>query len=264
MRPKTGKLGNLTIHYYEGPVDSGELVRSLKESDLISHLGRGGIKIIRVGGRVLVSRKYLHGGLLRLLTGDRFLSPKRCRAEVDIIRYLKNKGFPVVTPFATLVEKRSIVYRLNLLTVFEEGSISLLDYLKRAPHRDRMTVISGFIHLFSRLQTLGVYHPDLHIGNVLVTSAGKLLLLDFDHAARRVLTKKDRESMLWRLWRHMGKMERMGRLKLDNKEKNHLLKTYSRVSGIDSEKALAKKARIGLYCHRVGSTIESLLYGRGR
>jgi hypothetical protein len=169
----------------------------------------------------------------------------------------------VVTPFATVAEKRLITYRLNLLTIFEQGSVNLLDYFKAATHRDRMRTISGFVHLFCRLQALGVYHPDLHIGNVLVTSTGRLLLLDFDRAQRRPLTRKDRERMLWRLMRHISKMERLGRLKLDDKEKNHLLKTFSRVSGMDAQTALAKKARMGLYFHKFGSIVESLLY-RGK
>jgi 3-deoxy-D-manno-octulosonic acid kinase len=263
MRPKTRKLGNLTIRYYDSFIDPGQLFNSMKEADPLPHLGRGGIKIIEVDGNSLVSRKYLHGGLLRLLTGDRFFSEKRCRAEVEIIHYLRGKAFPVVTPFATMVEKRFITYRLNLLTIFEQESVSLLDYLKTASHGDRMSMIGGFIHLFCRLQSLGVYHPDLHINNVLITSTHKLLLLDFDRAQKRDLTRKDRESMLWRLMRHINKMERLGRLKLDDKEKNHLLKTYSRMSGIDAKTTLARKARMGLYFHKVGSIVESLLY-RGK
>lgn len=262
MRPKTKKLGNLTVHYYGNPVDPEQLVSTLRKANVLSHLGRGGIKIIEVDGKNLVGRKYLHGGLLRLLTGDRFLSEKRCMTEVEIINYLQDKAFPVVIPFATVAEKRFITYRLNLLTVFEQGSVSLLDYLKTAQHRDRMSMIGGFIHLFCRLQTLGVYHPDLHIGNVLVTSAHKLLLLDFDRAERRGLTRKDRELMLWRLMRHIDKMDRLGHLKLDDKERNHLLKTYTRVSGMDAKTALARRARMGLYFHKVGGILEYLLYRR--
>ena len=264
MRPKTRKLGNLTIHYYGRPVEPEQLVNGLREAQAVDHLGRGGIKIASVDGKRLASRKYLHGGLLRLITQDRFFSGKRCAVEAETLSYLRGKGFPVVTPFATMVEKRFVVYRLHILTVFEEGSVNLLDHLKTAGHKDRMTAIGGFIHLFWRLQTQGVYHPDLHIANVLVTSAGKLLFLDFDRAARRTLSKRDREAMLWRLWRHIIKMERLGRLTLDDKEKTYLLKTYTRVSGVDAETVLGRKARKGSFVHRVGSMLESILYRRGK
>lgn len=264
MRPKTRKHGNLTVRYYEGFVEPEQLAEKLKEADTLPHLGRGGIKILSVNGTRLVSRKYLHGGLLRLFTRDRFFSEKRCLSEVDITQHLRNKTFPVITPFATVTEKRFITYRLSLLTIFEVGSVSLLDYLKTATHKDRMRMIGGFIHLFGRLQAMGVYHPDLHIGNVIVTSAQKLLFLDFDRAQKRVLTRKDREFMLYRLMRHIEKMERRGRLRLDDREKRHLLRTYGRVSGIDAESVLAKKARMGLYFHKIGGFVESHLYGGGQ
>lgn len=263
MRPKTSKLGKFTIRFYSSFIDPGQLIDKLRGANLLPHLGRGGIKIISLEGRNLVSRQYLHGGLLRLLTGDRFFSEKRCTKEAEITQHLRGKSFPVVTLFATVTEKRFTTYRLNLLTIFEEGSVSMVDYLKTATNRDRMNIIGGFIHLFCRLQTIGVYHPDLHIDNVLVTSAQKLLFLDFDRAEKRTLTRKDREFMLWRLMRHIGKMEQMGRLKLDNKEKEHFLKTYTRASGIDATKVLARKARTGLYFHRIGGLLESLLY-RGK
>lgn len=260
MRPKTRKLRNLTIRYYGGFVDPGELTKELREADVLPHLGRGGIKIVSVGGRHLVSRKYLHGGLLRLITQDRFFSDKRCLAEAEVLSYLRGKGFPVVTPFATVAEKRIVGYRLTILTILEEGSLNLLDYLTTSGHRERMSVISGFVHLFCTMQTLGVYHPDLHIANVLVASTGKLIFLDFDRARRGTLSTKDREAMLWRLWRHIVKMEHLGRLKLDDQEKNHLLKTYSRVSGIDAETVLGHRARRESYLHKVGRIVESLLY----
>lgn len=264
MRPKTRKIGNLTIRYYDGFVNPEQLAKKLKESEVLPHLGRGGIKILSVDDRHLVSRKYLHGGLLRLFTGDRFFSEKRCLKEAEITQHLRSKGFPVVTPVATVTERRLVTYRLNLLTILEQGSVSLLDYLAGAANRDRMSMISGFTHLFNRLQSIGVYHPDLHIDNVLVTATQKLLFLDFDRAKKRTLTANDRELMLYRLMRHIDKMEQLGRLKLDHKEKNHMLRTYSRVSGIDAQRALARKARRGLYFHRIGSIVESILYRRGK
>lgn len=263
MKPKIRKLGRVTIRYYDSLIEPEQIVKKLRAADFLPHLGRGGIKTISVDGKNLVSRKYLHGGLLRLFTKDRFFSERRCTEEVAITQHLRGKSFPVVTPFCTLTEKRFITYRLNLLTFFEQGSVSLLDYLETATHKDRMNIIGTFIHLFCRLQTAGVYHPDLHINNVLVTSTHKLLFLDFDRAEKRALTRKDREFMLRRLVRHITKMEKMGRLRLEDKEKKHLLKTYSRASGIDAQTVLARKARTGLYFHKVGSVLESLLY-RGK
>lgn len=263
MRPKTRKLGKVTIRYYDGLVEPEEIVEKLRAAHVLPGLGRGGIKTISVEGKNLVSRKYLHGGLLRLFTKDRFFSEKRCTEEVEITQHLRDKSFPVVTPFAAITEKRFITYRLNLLTLLEQESVSLLDYLKAAKHRERMDMIGAFIRLFCRLQTVGVYHPDLHVNNVLVTSTQKLLFLDFDRAERRVLTRKDRDFMLRRLIRHIGKMEKAGRLRLEDKEKSHLLKTYSRVSGIDAQTVLARKARRGLYFHKIGGILESLLY-RGK
>ena len=59
---------------------------------------------------------------------------------------------------------------------------------------------------------LGIYHPDLHLQNVLVTKVGDLVFLDFDRAHRKVVTKKDMESMFWRLNRFAEKKEIAGEL----------------------------------------------------
>lgn len=263
MRPETRKLGRFTIRYYDGFVNPEHLVSKLGGAAALPDLGRGGIKILSIEGKNLVNRMYLHGGLLRLLTGDRFFSEKRCVTEVEITQHLQDKTFPVVTPFATVTEKRFVSYRLNLLTIQEQGSVSLLDYLRTTRHRDRMTMINAFVHLFCRLQAIGVFHPDLHMDNVIVTSTQKLLFLDFDGAKKRTLTRKDREFMVYRLMRHIDKMEQSGRLKLDDKEKKHLLKTYERASGIDAQRALARKTQWGLYFHKLGRILESCVY-RGK
>lgn len=256
------EVGRFRIIYYSTFVEPGLFIKNLLESEMHSGKGRGGIKIIEVDGLKLVVRKYMHGGLFRGITRDFFTSQKRVVAEADILTYLREQRFPVVSPFCALIEHSFLVKRLYLVTGLEEKSINLLESFQQADKRQRLRLVKKLAHFFWMLEKAGIYHPDLHLRNVLVTPTQDLVFLDFDRARRKSVESKDAESMLWRLGRFVDKMERQGQSAVGSKEKALFLRVYDRLSGRDMGRSMERRAVTKGYIHRIGWFIESLIYRR--
>jgi 3-deoxy-D-manno-octulosonic acid kinase len=256
-------VGKFTIVYYASVQEPVAFLRALAEAPVIPGKGRGGISMVEADGRKLVARKYVHGGFFRVLTGDLFLDWRRALREAEIMSYLREKGCPVVTPFCVVVEQRSFAYRLHLVTVLEEGAVDLLRQLEASSRRQRLRIARQFAEALRHLEQAGVFHPDLHLRNVLVTPEGKLVFLDFDRARRKVIGRRDMESMLRRLGRFVDKMERQGRFSATELEKALFLRTYARLSGMDLTRGLARSVKRAGLRHRVGWFVESLFYGKG-
>ena len=91
---------------------------------------------------------------------------------------LKQSGFPVITPFATMTELGTVQKRLYLCTLLEEGATNLLEYLKRSAKKTRLRAVKRFAELLWELER-PVYHPDLHLKNVVSTPGGKHALSRF-------------------------------------------------------------------------------------
>jgi hypothetical protein len=264
MGVQENHVGRFTLFPYSSLVDPVSLLRALSAAEVIEGKGRGGIKIIELGGLRLVARRYLHGGLFRVFTRDLFLEQGRATSEAEIMAYLREKGFPVVAPFCAVVEKLFVVKRLHLVTILQANTVSLLEYLQEASGKQRMRAASKLAEYLWLLQRAGVYHPDLHLGNVLVTPDEDLVFLDFDRARRKTVNGGDMKSMFSRLGRFVSKMERQGLLTIDTKEKAMFLRTYARFSGSDLTAEMEGSARRTAIFRRLGWLTESLLYGRGR
>ena len=246
---------------YAKSVPASELIEKMLRAPSIQHEGRAGIRILDVAGTKLVCRKYSHGGLFRAFTRDLFFSARRSAQEADIMLRLKQNGFPVITPFAAITELGTLRKRLYLCTVLEEGAINLLEYLKRSGKKARLRAVKRFAELLWELERAEIYHPDLHLKNVVVTPGGKMLFLDFDKASRRPIGKKDAESMLWRLARYVDKMQRQGDLRVDDRERILFLRTYERLSKRNIIGEMQKQLRRKTLLHKAGWFVESLLYG---
>ena len=262
MTPIARSWGDFTAFYYGKEMDTDLLVRRLLEAPVEAKKGRGGIRLLGMGEKRLVCRQYLHGGLFRALTKDLFLSDRRCRREAEILAYLGRQGFPVAEAVCALSENRGLTKRLYLVTGLIEDSQDLLDYLNQSGPRQRLRTIKRFAQLLWRLEQAGIFHPDLHLNNVLVTPKKELLFLDFDKACRKAITEKDVESMLWRLARFADKMAKQGTFRAQQREKMLFLRTYERLSGHGIVAVMEKKSvRKGLL-HKIGWAVESFLYGR--
>jgi hypothetical protein len=261
---KTENYGNLTVTYRQGLINPSVVIGRLSEPHGTIKKGRGEIKLLSAGDRLLTCRKYIHGGLLRGITGDIFFSEKRAAEELKITIYLEENQFPVVSPYGYITEKHCCAKSLYFLTFFEKNTVDLLEFLKSAGRKERLRAIKNLARILFELGRLGVYHPDLHLQNVLVTKAGGLIFLDFDRAYRKPVTKKDMDRMFWRLNRFAEKKENAGELIVTMQEKALFLRTIERLSGYriieDMQKQLNNKHR----AYKLGWLLESLLYGNNQ
>jgi predicted Ser/Thr protein kinase len=257
------RTGRYHISYYASLIEPDILLKGLFAAPLVQGQGRGGIRLIEVDGVRLVARKYVHGGFFRAFTRDLFVDGGRATAEAQIMTYLREMSFPVVAPFCAVVRKGFIFSRLYLMTIFEENAVSLLDYVRQATGRQRLRMAKKLAEALWRLERSGVYHPDLHLGNVLVRPDGSLVFLDFDRARRTAVTAADTVSMMRRLGRFVDKLERKGLLRCTRADRTLFLRTYERLSGRELLSAMRAMQGTRSILHRMGWSIESFLY-RGK
>ncbi len=130
--------------------------------------GRGAPGVFDFDGNTFVIRQYLHGGWLRGITQSAFLGERRAFDELDITAYLEENGFPVVKPFGYISRRRIIANELFFITFFVDDARDLVDYFRSSHARDRLRMAKKLAIYFFRLGELGIYHPDLHLKNVLV------------------------------------------------------------------------------------------------
>jgi 3-deoxy-D-manno-octulosonic acid kinase len=242
--------------------DPSALIDRFRNAPSLENKGRGGVTLLDINGGYIACRKYIHGGLFRAITGDIFFSAKRAIEELKILLYLKEREFPVVQPYGLIVRENFVTKSPYILTVFEENAADLTEVLNTSTRKQRLRIIKILAQLMWRMETLGVYHPDLHLDNVLVTAEGTLKFLDFDRAQRKSISKTDMERMFWRLNRYAEKMERQGKLNVDVKEKLLFLRTYGKLSGFDMAGEMEKKIGLKRIFSQTGWFFESLLYGR--
>ena len=262
--PAKETYGRLSVYFPGKPTDASRIVSRLHDAPVVGGKGRGGIRVIRDGDKVIASRKYLHGGLLRAITGDIFFSEGRALKELAVTRFLVEKGFPVVEPFAVAVEQGTIKKHLYFLTRFEEGAMDLLDFLNQAGPRARLKMIGRLARCLFSLGKLGVFHPDLHLNNILITREGEMRFLDFDKARLGRLDRDDMTRMFWRLDRFAEKMARKGHVTVSPKEKIFFLRVYGRLSGYDMVAEMKKEEKQKRASYRIGWFLDKLLYGRGK
>jgi hypothetical protein len=261
---KKERFGSFVVTYRQGLIDPSLVMKQLANPQDTIKKGRGEIKILSAGGKLLACRKYAHGGLLRGITGNTFFSEKRAAVELETTVFLEENGFSVVHPCGYIVKNNLFTKDLYFLTLFEENTLDLLEFLRSAPRKKRLRAIQDLARFLVKMVKLGVYHPDLHLQNVLVTKARKLIFLDFDRAYRKPITKKDMENIFWRLNRFAEKKEITGELIITLEERTLFLKTVERVSGLHFMKDITKQLKSKRLSYKMGWLLESFLYRKKR
>lgn len=261
---KRDRFGSFDIVYRQGLVDPSAIMNQFANPQGTIKKGRGEIKILAVGDKLIACRKYIHGGLLRGITGDVFFSEGRIATELETMMFLEEKSFPVVHPCGYIIKRRPFAKELYLLTFFEENAIDFIDFLKSANRKNRLRTINYLASLFFEIGKLGVYHPDLHLQNILIKKEGGLLFLDFDRACRKVTAKKDIERMLWRLNRFLEKKEKNDEPFITMEEKILFLRTIERLSGYHLIEGMQRQLRGKRRTYRLGWFLNSLFYRKNR
>ncbi|MCX5808560.1 MAG: hypothetical protein NTX36_04190 [Proteobacteria bacterium] len=260
MRKDT--YGKFHLYLQDGAVEPSVLIDAFLKAAVLEGKGRDSIKVLTVDGKRIACRKYIHGGLLRGFTKDYFFSGKRAIEELEIIHYLKKVGFPVVEPYCAIIETYGAMKIPYLLTVFEEDAISLLDFFSKTEPGTRLKIIKKLASHMYDLERVGVYHPDLHLNNILIAHNNDMKFLDFDKACIGPITKKDMVRMFWRLNRYVEKMARKGYVTVSIKEKILFLRSYEELSGHDILSGMEKHMKSQGWLDKTGWLLDSIFYGK--
>ncbi len=168
--------------------------RSDETSELVTS-GRGSSYRRVVNGISLIVRAYRRGGLIGKFQKYYFFSSKsrellltRPGMELFILSYLRSQNVSVPTPVG-IVLRHSIFplfYYAWIVTEEVQHSVDLASF-KGDKERDVRAELSEFSRCAGALALAmlqaGVFHRDLHPGNVLVDERKELTLIDFDGAS---------------------------------------------------------------------------------
>jgi serine/threonine protein kinase len=170
-------------------------------------------------GKRMVVRQYSHGGLLRAITGNLYLSGARSFRELAITEEIRSCGIPTIEPIGAIHQGTGLppLYRAYLLTLEVPGALNGIQYLEKMGkelnretllHKRKMIRQSGL--LIRQFHQSGFFHQDLQLKNILV-AGDRLLLIDFDRSYRKsTLSARERMRNLLRLNRSVEKWRRLG------------------------------------------------------
>ena len=250
-----GRADRYFLVYRGECADIAAFIRRAMAPDRRLMAGRGAPGVFDFDGNTFVIRQYLHGGWLRGITKGAFLGEGRAFDELDTTAYLEESGFPVVKPFGYISRRRFLANELFFITFFVDDTRDLVGYFRSSDARERLRMAKKLAIYFCRLGKLGIYHPDLHLKNVLVDKDNELLFLDFDKAHPKKITLDDYEEMFWRLDRYARKYSSKFGTPINDRERTIFLRTFERISGQKinpgcRQTAIKKKDHPGRLAHR--------------
>jgi 3-deoxy-D-manno-octulosonic acid kinase len=153
--------------------------------------GRGPAYAIPLGRDRVVVRHVRHGGALAAITRDVFLAPTRAPYELAVSHRLRDGGVPtpevlayVTYPVARFLRRADVVTReipdaVDLGTLLGAATLTA---------DDRAALWAMVTELIEALATVGAYHADLNVTNVLVAP---------DAAGRRTAHAIDVDRVVW-------------------------------------------------------------------
>ncbi len=187
------ELRRFTNHRYSGALTS--LASNINPASLLELTqgkgirsekilaGRGGITYAELPaiGPVIV-KHYTRGGLMGRLIQHRYIYSAVCRAEQELLMLERVRALGVCAPEPVgFVRKGSLLYQNWLITREIQHRASLAELA--ASEEEFVDQIAA--ELVAQIQILvenGIFHVDLHPGNVLVGDKHKVSILDFDKA----------------------------------------------------------------------------------
>lgn len=190
--------------------------------------GRGGSCLIDIDGRKAVLRRYHRGGVVGNLCSDRYLwmgqSRSRPWCEWDILLRARAAGLPVPEPIAACTCRTGLWYRAALITAFLDDTEMMTQRLQREKLAREGWHALGV--LIQRMHVAGIRHADLTTDNILMDSANRFYLVDFDKA--RTMKRLDdwQWQPLYRLQRSIDKRHGQQALHYDAEDWQALIDGY--------------------------------------
>ena len=143
--------------------------------------GRSSVSYHRIEdlGPVVV-KHYKRGGLWGRLVRRRYLKWGKSRSQLEFELLLKARDLGINVPEPLLYANRGrLIYRAWLVTREIKQPQSLARLSLNDEKRTRQ-VMASVIDQISRLIDHGIWHVDLHPGNVVIDQNDRVFLLDFD------------------------------------------------------------------------------------
>lgn len=176
--------------------------------------GRVPHPVIRVGHEEWVIKSYRRGGLVARWNEELYFDTRRFFRELEVSALAARSGIPTADPVALVVKKaRFGGVRAWMVTRLIADSISLRDSLAAGDLVSIRPCFRAAGEVVRRLHVAGIDHPDLNLGNILVTGAAgapagsdpiKAFIVDWDRARTR-----DRECNF--ALRNLLRLHRSGR-----------------------------------------------------
>lgn len=190
--------------------------------------GRGGSCLIQVADRRAVLRRYHRGGATGQLLTDQYvwlgLARSRPWQEWEILSRARAADLPVPEAIAACVCRTGPWYRAALITGFLDDTEMMTQRLQRQKLSPECWYQLGL--LIKRMHDAGIQHADLTSDNILMDSADRFYLVDFDKA--RIMQRLDdwQWQPLYRFQRSIEKRNRQQQLHFDGDDWQTLIDAY--------------------------------------
>ena len=109
-----GEKGTTTFIYSSSRPELPSLIENAKDAHS-THPDLSGRVQIRIIEPDLVVRTLTHGGILRHITGERFLSPARSLRELEISSYLIANNIPTPEILALVLKRTGFFYHIRVI-----------------------------------------------------------------------------------------------------------------------------------------------------
>ena len=149
--------------------------------------GRGTTYFVRSRERRLVLRHYRRGGLVALLSRDRYIwrgeEQTRPFTEWSILYRLHRAGLPVPAPIAARYVRHGSTYRGDIIT----ERLTTVGSLAECLNMGALSIVTWISigRSIRRFHDFGVCHADLNAHNVLLSEEESVYLVDFDRCQLR-------------------------------------------------------------------------------
>lgn len=166
-----------------------------------SKVGRGKVAELSINNKNIFLRKFYRGGLLSKFITNTFFHLDFCQnsfcnnyrpfLEIEILELLNNNQIPSPKPIAAFIKTKffNVFYQATIATEKIENTVNFLDLVKeynKTPSdslKNRIAEISTQVgRIANQILNLGIFHVDLHLGNVLIDSNNQVFIIDFDRA----------------------------------------------------------------------------------
>ncbi len=122
-------------------------------------------------GRAVHLRELAHGGVLRGLTGRRFLGLARAEGSLSAAVRLRARGVAVPEPVLFRALRHGPFWHVELGSAFVDGGIGAGRFLETTPSARRARRLARDLGRTVRaFHDAGGSHPDLHVDNLLVST----------------------------------------------------------------------------------------------